>query len=196
MRGSAAALAALVLALVAPETARAATYEVQLCADPQAPGFVARSDSASVFAVSAACPPVANEPFTGLYVGVKSGAASAARGTAANWTLTAPSGTTFESVTARYRMLKQDRNYEITVKNAADRLLDSCGGGDICGEEVKTRTFGRNQALKFEVRCDEDTCGDPKLAMLAIESARATVEDTSAPVIAPMTPSTGSARPR
>ena len=52
-----------------------------------------------------------------------------------------------------------------------------------------TRTFGRNQALKFEVRCDEDTCGDPKLAMLAIESARATVEDTSAPVIAPTTPS-------
>ena len=86
-------------------------------------------------------------------------------------------------------MLKHDRNYEITVKNAADRLLDSCGSGDICSEEVKTRTFGRNQALKFEVRCDEDSCGDPKLAMLAIESARATVEDTSAPVIAPTTAS-------
>ena len=122
MRGSAAALAALVLALLVATTAEAATYEVQLCADPQSSGLCrAQRYVASVFAVTAACPPVANEPFTGLYVGVKAGAAGAARGAAADWTLTAPSGTTFESVTARYRMLKHDRDYEITVKNAADR---------------------------------------------------------------------------
>ncbi len=69
-------------------------------------------------------------------------------------------------------MLKQDRNYEITVKNAADRLLDACGSGDICSEEVTTRTFGRTQALKFEVRCDEDTCGDPKLVQARHRVAR------------------------
>lgn len=186
MKASVCALVALVVMLV-PAVTHAATYEVQLCTDPQASGFVARNDNGGVLATTSVCPAVANDPFSGLFAGVKPGTATMARGTIAGWTVTAPAGTSFEALTARRRLAKYDPNYEVAVVKADGSIPDGCLADDTCGEEVATRTYRLTREVTFRVRCAAATCGSStqsSRAWIAVEQARATIDDPAPPVIA------------
>lgn len=187
MKLSAAAFAAVFLALV-PATAQGATYKVQLCADPQATGFVAANGNASAFNTVAACPWDVTQRFSGVLVGVKPGTGGMARGSSARWTLTAPSGTTFDEVTVRRRLEKIDRDYEIEV-NADGTLVDGCRNGVRCEDEVATRTYEPTAQLAFSVGCAEPSCqnstGNPR-AWLAVQNATATIDDPKPPTLTPV----------
>lgn len=187
MKASVLALVALVVGLL-PAVAHAGTYDVQLCADPQVTGFVTRNDNPGVLTTTSVCPSVANDPFSGVFAGVKVGTGSMARGTTAGWTVTAPPGTSFEALTVRRRLAKGDPNYEVSVVKADGSIPDGCLADDTCGEGVSTRTYGRTSELTFRVRCAAVICGTStqgSRAWITVESARATIEDPAAPAITP-----------
>ncbi|GEM_PF-6139382 len=184
MKASAAALAAILLALVAA-TAEAAPYTVRLCTDPQATGFVARNDNPAALTATATCPWSDEVPYSGVFAGVKPGTAGVARGVGAGWTLTAPAGTSFEEVTVRRRLRKADRDYEVVV--AADgKVVDGCAANVRCDEEVTTRAYEVTRELAVSVRCADATCGNSpqgSRAWIAIESATAQINDPAPPTV-------------
>lgn len=185
MRASVFALVALVAALIVP-AAQAGTYDVQLCADPQETGFAVRNDNPSVLTTRAACPPVLTDPFVGVLVGTKVDVGDMVGGTAASWTVSAPTGTSFETLRVQRRLAKIDRAYEIAVvSNGA--VVDGCGSGSRCDANVATVNYDLTREVAFRVRCAATTCSTAtgSRAWLTIESARATVDDPAPPVIAP-----------
>jgi len=178
-------LAALVLAIV-PATARAGTYDVRLCADPQATGFVERNDAPATLTTAASCPAKVGDPISGVYAGVTPGITGMVAGATASWTVTAPAGTTLRSLTARHRFAKADPNYEVAVVNAEGAVLDGCAFAVACTEEVATRTYGATRAMTFRVRCVAAVCANSTLgtrAWVLVDEASATIEDPAAPVM-------------
>ncbi|MDA0169794.1 Ig-like domain-containing protein [Solirubrobacter taibaiensis] len=187
-----AVLAALVLALLVAATAEAATYDVQLCADPAATGFVARNDNAAAFLASARCPNVPGEPFSGVYVGTNTANGGMTRGTVASWTLNAPAGTTFDAVVVRRQLMRSDPDYAVEAVKADGTIVDACLGDNDCDGAATNQTFRRTRGLTFQVRCVAATCATSQAgprASYRIVSGTATIDDPAPPVIVAATAS-------
>ena len=186
MKASVFALVAILVALV-PSAAHAGTYDVQLCADPQDTGFVVRNDSPVVLVTNSVCPPVLSEPFSGVHVGVRPGTTGMVRGTSAAWTVTAPTGTSFDTLRVQRRLAKSGRDYEVAVL-ANGSVVDGCSAGSRCDETAGGVNYDLTREVTFRVACAATTCGNSEegsRAWLTIESARATIDDPAPPAITP-----------
>jgi hypothetical protein len=178
-------LLAALLVIAAP--ARAATYDVALCADPANPGFTKHNDDESTLATEAECPPVSSDPFSGVYVGARVGVAPGPS-SVASWEVSAPAGTTFRSFTFQRRLAKSDPGYEVAVVTDEGAVIDGCPAGGTCLESVDGRTWGTSKGVTFRVRCAAGPCGSSAMnsrAWLVVTSASATVNDPDPPTVAP-----------
>jgi hypothetical protein len=172
-------LVLLFLAVLAP-SARAGTYDVTLCADPAATGFTAHVDDANTLTATATC------PATGLYVGVVPGLSWPAAGATAAWTLTAPPGTTFRSLSVERTLERSVPAYEVAVVTDEGLTIDGCLSGTC--NNTGAQTYDGARAYAFRVRCDAATAcanspGAAKASLL-VRKASATVEDAQPPTVA------------
>src|SRR4051812_245516 len=134
------ALIVVAMLLFAPAVARAGTYDVQLCTDPAAPGFVGTNSSPASLATVATCPPPESDPFGGAYVGVRVGMTAPGVNDSAAWTLAAPAGTTLDWIKFHYVFSKSTKPYEVVVVADEGTRVDGCEAGDTCTETNITRT--------------------------------------------------------
>lgn len=176
---------ALVVAMLffVPAVAHAGSYDVQLCADPAATGFTDRSESPGMTA-TATCPPPANDPTTGVFLGVVPSDAKPASGASAAWSVQAPLGATLR-LTVQRKIDKPVHGYEVAVVTAESVHVDGCDADDACSGDESQRTYRSTRGVTFRVRCASplpcaNTAGASKASLL-IRAARATVDDPMAP---------------
>lgn len=195
-------LTAAVLLAAAASSASGATYTVTACADApsgQMSAFGPTNTSPQTLATSATCPPAPGASFSGLLVTTILMAPNSPTGATASWSVSAPSGTTLDSLSVRRYFGKRDVFWNVGIRKANGGVLETCDFdpstqlGCAVGSTVPTdaenyATYANlaTQAVTFSLVCEAGsfTClsgATQRQAWIAVYGATAVVDDPAPP---------------
>lgn len=190
------------LLAIAASGAAGATYTVTACADApsgQMSAFSPTNTSPQTLTTNATCPPAPGAAFSGLLVSTILMGPNSPNGATAFWSVSAPPGTTLDSLSVRRYFGKRDVFWNVRIRKADGTVLETCDfdpstqlgcavGSDVPTDAENYVTYASlaTQGVTFSLVCQAGsfTClsgATQRQAWIAVYGATAVVDDPAPP---------------